>query len=70
MFASELELEDNMSLIIVEECLVNLVERKDVLKPLFCDKIETHGIERVEDESVIIQARLEEEKARLAMWTS
>lgn len=70
VFASELELEDNMSLIPVEECLVNLVERKDVLKPLFCDKTETHATERVEYESVVVEAELEEEKARLAMWTA
>jgi len=66
-FASELELEVNRSLIPVEECLVNIVERKDVSKPLFCDKAETHGAERVEDESVVIESELEEEKERLAM---
>lgn len=68
VFASELELKVNRSLIPVEECLVNPVERKDVSKPL-CDKAETHGTERVEeDESVVIESELEEEKARLAMW--
>ena len=58
VFSSEIELEDNMSLIPVEDCLVNMVERKDVLKPLFCDKTEAHGTERVEYKSAVIEAEL------------